>query len=338
MIKEAISCIFNNSNLSKTQIQEVFEEILSGLCDDILAACFITALELKGLDYNETLGAILSTNESINLKDKFNLDFLSKLPSIQNQHPLNCNNFLDISILQDIICAANGLFCYKYSFLDKINNSFEILKLMGINLDNVIKTSDFPLEEAGLIYFYLNDDIKFKKYTNKLRRNIPFDNVLNRVIEYLNPLRAKNIFYYTNSQEESEQSAKLFLDLNMENVIVVSNDTTPYVGLENDTYIAEGWKNKIFTYVVNMELLGFKKAKNDELKCENNEQNAKILYDILDNKIKDSRYDCAIVNSALSLYISKKSSSVMDGINLAKKTIDEGLAKEKFEQIKKFYN
>ena len=75
----------------------------------------------------------------------------------------------------------------------------------------------------------------------------------------------------------------------------------------------------------------------DELKSESIEQNKSELFEIMQGKLKNAKYDVIVLNSALALYISKKADSIMDGIDLAKKTIDTGLMLEKFEHIKKCY-
>ena len=84
--------------------------------------------------------------------------------------------------------------------------------------------------------------------------------------------------------------------------------------------------------------MGVEQKSNNELLCENYEQNAEDILAVIGNKTKNAKYEAAILNSALSLYISKKAPSLLDGLELAKKTLDTGLVLEKFNQIKNFYS
>ena len=87
------------------------------------------------------------------------------------------------------------------------------------------------------------------------------------------------------------------------------------------------------------EVLGVSKtASEDEIKCENETHCAELLENLFLNKINGAIYDIIVLNSSLSLYIAKKAGSILDGINLAKKLIDDGVVAQKFEQIKKFYS
>ena len=115
------------------------------------------------------------------------------------------------------------------------------------------------------------------------------------------------------------------------------DNNLPFISPNGETFIAEAWKNKIFTYVLSPELLGYSEASLDEIKVYSKEENAKNIIEIFENKLKDAKFNSIILNSALSLYISKKADSIISGINLAKKTIETGLALEKLNQIISFY-
>ena len=155
----------------------------------------------------------------------------------------------------------------------------------------------------------------------------------------LNPFSSKNLFLGVSDRNFANTMANVALKLNKENSIIVSSDNDfDYIYPNGETYIAEAWKNKIFTYVITPELLGFDSAQISEIEVENNEQNASDILNIIENKDIGAKYSMAIMNSALSLYISKKAESLIDGVNLAKSLISSGKVKEKFEQLKNFYS
>ena len=108
--------------------------------------------------------------------------------------------------------------------------------------------------------------------------------------------------------------------------------------MDGETKVAEAWKNKIFAYVLTPELLGVKASCLDELKCSSTEENANDILLLAQNKLVGAKYNAAILNAGLSLYISKKADSIIDGIDLAKDTINSGRMLEKYKQIKKSYS
>lgn len=330
MIIEATKSLIEGENLTLIDTREVFDEVLSGLSDEIQTSAFLTALKTKKTTNDELLGGILSSKEAINIpKITFN-----NQTSIQNLCLEKISNILDISLIQDLICCANELSIAKFAFED---NSFKTLETLGVNLKEEKDLTSLDFENLNFAYIYLSKNSPYYKYTHKIARSGLFDEILNPIFAFLNPLNSKNIFLGVKDKKDVQKYANIALSLNYENSIIVSNNNFPFLSLEKESFVAEAWKNKIFTYVITPDLLGFKEASNNDLIYKDEKENADIILGILEGKIKDFRYDFAILNSALSLYISKKADSIMDGINLAKKTIDTGLANEKLNQIKNFY-
>ncbi|MBQ9149783.1 hypothetical protein IJX73_02520 [bacterium] len=335
MIKEAINKLINEEDLTFIEIREVFDEILSGLANEAQISSFLTALKSKKITTDELLGAIVSSRDSFKFQ-QFGLNFSDGLESIAFDDK---NEYIDILLAIDLICSANNLSVSRYDFnsFSNKNKSFEILKTLGVNLEKNIDFLSNDFEKLNFSYFYLSQDIPYFKYSEKIRNTLPFDNILNITSKMLNPLKTKNLFLGICDKNLVETYANIALRLENNNSIIVCNDNIPFVSLSGESIVAEAWKNKIFTYVITPDLLGFKENDINELKCSDIRENANSLLNIMDNKLKNSMYDFIVLNSALALYISKKSDSIMEGIELAKKTIDTGKMKEKFLQIKNFY-
>ena len=335
MINEAINKLISSDELTFIDSREVFDEILSGLANETQISSFLTALKSCNITSDILLGAIVSSRESLKFQ-QLGLSISSGIESIALDNEIQ---YIDILLALDLICSANDLSVSRYnfdSFLHK-DKSFEILKLMGVNLDKNVDFSSSDFEKLNFSYFYLDQDSPYFKYSEKIRNILPFDNILNITSKMLNPLKNKNLFLGIKDKKMVETFANVSLKLDNDNSIIVASDNIPFVSIDGESIIAEACKNKIFTYVVNPELLGFENANIDEVKCESLEHNSSNLLEIMDNKLKTPMFDIIILNAALALYISKKADSIMDGINLAKSTIESGKMREKFNQIKSFY-
>ncbi len=342
MINEAIEELIKNNDLDFNLAKEVYDEIFSGLSNEIQASSFFTALASKKPSTDEIKAGIICARDSVK---KINLGF-SNESKIENISLVEDENYIDFTLANDLICAANGLiplrFCvdlHNYS-----SRSFEILSLMGVKFKQPEFDFYNEIENINLCYIYLSNHEAFFKYTQNLKKNLNFPNsacvnLLNLFEKMLNPYNSKNLFLGIKTPEKVEEFAKLALELNYENSIIVSGfDKTPFLSIENETNVAEAWKNKIFAYKFSPEFVDFKKAPLDEIKVENNQHCAEILLNIIENKIQGSIFDSIVLNSGFALYISKKAPSLIEGIDLAADTIKSGRLKEKFEQIKNFYN
>lgn len=229
----------------------------------------------------------------------------------------NNEEYLDIFFLMDIISAANNLNVFKYSLSNFKNNSFKTFENFNVKIQKNIDSN------INFNYFYLEADLKTK---NPVCLNL------------LNPCNAKDCFIGTDDFKSSEKIANLMINLNYLNAIVVSSkDNLPFMTLNEENYIAEAWKNKVFSYTLTSDLFNIKNVENNKLKVENKEHNKEIIENILNNKIKDHYFDFTVLNSGLVLYISKKADSLIKGVELAKNTIKSNKAKEKFTQILSHY-
>ena len=328
MINSAI-CNILNGEKSEINIQECFDEIFSGLCEPILSGVFLALYNTLEEKYEDIVAGI---NSARNALKKTNLDtdynFLIENICIDQK-----KQYLDISFATDIICASNDVAVVKsqpYNCFYK-NNSFETLKAFGIDINNLEK-NDF--EKTKFQYSYINQESAYLKYTQELFRILPFETILNKINPFLNPFNTKNCAIALCDKNKVEEYAKICLSLNYTNSIVFSSGDFPYVSIEEETIVSEAWKNKIFSYTITPELLGIQKNSLDSIKTENPAHCAEIIQAVFENKLKDSNYSAIIMNSALSLYITKCANSLMQGFELAKKTIESNMAIEKLNQLK----
>lgn len=331
MINEAINKLLSGNDLDDITITEVFDEILSGLADSVLASSFITALKVKNESVDEVKNAILASKNAVN---KINFNYNNE-NLIENIALFDDKNTLDITLASDIICAANNLGALKYSFNSPFyrNNSFEVLSNLGVDFNNEKFKNEFEI--LNFAYMFLEANEAYYKYSSEVSRKLPFFNIFNTIDKMLNPYEAKNIMLGVIKDELVEKFANISLKLNFSNAVIVCGaNNFPFISPEGESKVAEAWKNKVFSYNLTPELLGFKTYSIDEIKCENAEHNAQIIFDVFSNKLKGAPYEVIIMNSAMALYISKKADSILEGLELAKKTIDDGLALYKLEQIK----
>ena len=81
------------------------------------------------------------------------------------------------------------------------------------------------------------------------------------------------------------------------------------------------------------EELGIKKAEIKDLQGGDSALNAKIILDILNGE-KGPKRDIVLLNSAAALLTCGIAKDFTDGIKLAKKSLDEGLALKTLERLK----
>lgn len=337
MINSAIESLIKGEKLDLTTLKEAFDEVFSGLADITQASAFITALKINDLSQDELVNSVVCANDTF--KNDIRGAFLSSDSAITTLTFNDDKNIFDIDLAVDFVCAASGLKVFKQSLIsaNKIKKSFKILNLMGLKIEENFTFKD-EVVETDFLYGYLPSNHVFSKYCSEILANIKFDNILAFIYKMLNPYGVKNVVIGVDSKDKVNSLANICLDLNYNNSMVIAGfNGLEHVSIEGDTLIAEAWKNKIFTYVLNPKLLDIEPKSDENLKVENIEQNLEILERVFKNKEKNCYYDTIVLNSAMALYISKKAVSIVDAIALTKKMIEDNIVQEKIEQIKRAY-
>lgn len=323
----------NVQEYEEHELKEAYEEIFSGLADILLASSFITALKLKGETADDIVSSILVARDKIKriniVQDENN--------SIENIVLSPKNDVLDISFAVDVICCANEVNCLKYSIPLLKNPSFETLKAFGIkfNQDKSLNEIQDDFELNNLMYLNLLDNSSYIKYTLELSRKLPYDSILTYTNAMLNPFDVKNCSIAVFKKDLVEKFANVCLKTGYHNSVVYSGEDMSYITPYGESYVAEAWKNKIFAYKLTPVDLGFEEFEPDCLKVESSNESAEIINSVFLNKIQNAQFCAIVLNSALSLYITKKVSSIMEGVELAKQTIESNRAYEFLEKLKK---
>ncbi len=326
MINSAILNFLNNED-QDIDMQECFDEIFSGVCNPYISAVFLSLLKTRENSIEDIVAGINSARNAIK---KYNLDIDYDF-SIENMCLNEASEYLDISFATDIVCASCDVGAVKVLMPDGKNKSLSTLKSFNSEFCD-FKADDF--EKNKFMYAQISTDNPYLKYTQELSKALPYETILNIINKFLNPYNIKNCTLALCGRENVEKYAQICLNLGYTNSIVFSAGDFPYVSIEGETSISEAWKNKVFSYNVAPQLLGIEPNSLDSIKVENINHGAEIIKAVFGNKLKDSNYDAIVINSALALYITKRTKSLMEGIELARKTIDDKKAYEVLEGLK----
>ncbi len=115
-------------------------------------------------------------------------------------------------------------------------------------------------------------------------------------------------------------------------IIVTSEDGMDEVSLSAKTQVFTLKNNVTKNFIIDPKEFGFKKVSKKEISEGSPEQNAAFIIDILDG-VKNAKRDIVVLNSAVALVVGDKASSIEEGIILAEKSIDSGVAKKVLENL-----
>ena len=114
--------------------------------------------------------------------------------------------------------------------------------------------------------------------------------------------------------------------------VVHGEDGLDEITLTCNTKVSELNNGDIKDYYIDPTELGFDYCSEQDLKGGSAEDNANILRELLDGKGGPKR-DIVLLNAAAAIIAAGKASNFKEGIQVAKKSIDSGAARQKLKDL-----
>ncbi len=285
------------------------------------------------------------SSEEISAGAEVMREYALQLPvskELQNKLIDNCgtggdkSGSFNISTTVSFVLASCGCFVAKHGnrSITSKSGSADVLEKLGINLNLTPNRAVNLLENTGFVFMFAQNHHPTMKYIMPIRKNLSHRTIFNILGPLTNPAGVKKQLIGVFDKSYVEKLAYALKDLgSLSATIVSSEDGLDEVSISAKTHYATLKDGQVKTGVINPEDFGFKLATLDAIKGGNANENAKIIIDILNGKIKDAKRDIVILNSALALVVDGKAKSIKDGIKIAEEAIDSGKAKDKLKEI-----
>lgn len=330
MIKEAIETVVNGRSLTFEQGEAVMEEIMIGEATPAQFAAFVTALRIKGETVDEIAG-LASVMQA-------------KATPVQVTPPVvdTCgtggdgSSSFNISTTAAFIVAGAGLKVAKHGnrAMSSHCGSADVLEALGITIDLGAEAVAQCLEKVGIGFMFAPIFHPAMKYAIAPRREIGIRTVFNILGPLTNPARARFQVIGVPSKELGEKIASVLQRLGTEHSLVVhGTDGMDEISISRKSLVWDVNQHRVLPpYEVSPDDFGFMKASMTQIKGGTARQNAKILRSILSGEV-GVRRNIVIMNAAAALVAGNQASDLKEGAYIAEKTIDNGEALAKLDEL-----
>lgn len=334
MIREAISLIVENINLSEAEMAECMKEIMEGKATDAQVGSFLTALRIKGETIEEITAAAKIMREkatTINAPEGV-IDTCGTGGDMS--HTFN------ISTATAIVVASIGIPVAKHGSrsVSSRSGSADVLEALGMKIDLPPDKVERCLKETGFGFLFAPLFHPAMKYAIGPRREIGIRTVFNILGPLSNPAGAKRQVLGVFADRLTEPLAQVLGNLGAEDAMVVhGEDGLDEITISNETRISRFKDGKVETFYVTPEDFGLERADVKELVGGDKDDNARILLQILRGE-KGPKRDIVLINSAAALAVAGKVENFKEAVAIAAEAIDSGKAMKKLEEIVRVSN
>jgi anthranilate phosphoribosyltransferase len=167
------------------------------------------------------------------------------------------------------------------------------------------------------------------KYVAPIRKELGVRTIFNILGPLANP--AKPTFELLGVYDERLliPMTKTLQGLGLQGCMTVhSKDGLDELSISDKTYVCELRDGVVHSYVVEPEQFGLNTSPISSIQGGNAQENAEMIKAVLKGE-KGAKRDVVLLNSGAALYTAKKANSIKEGIELAAKAIDNGVAYKK---------
>ncbi|MCM8770903.1 MAG: anthranilate phosphoribosyltransferase [Candidatus Omnitrophica bacterium] len=333
MIKEAIAKIIERIDLSRHEMEEVMEEILTGKATHSQIACLLTGLRAKGETVEEITGAVAVMRRHvtrIEIKKETVLDTCGTGGDRKGT--------FNISTIAAFVAAGCGIVVAKHGnrCVSSLCGSADLLEELGVDINMDAERAKICLEKVGIAFLFAPNFHPAMKFAMPVRQEIGIRTVFNLLGPLTNPANAMHQLVGVYSAERTEVVARVLKNLGSRHVLVVhGEDGLDEITTTTQTRVSELKDGKIRNYIIKPQDFGIKCTKINNLSGGNAAYNIAILEDVLEGKKGPAR-DIVLLNAGAAIYVADKAKNILEGIEMAKESIDSGQALKKLELLRQY--
>ena len=344
MIKQAISKVVRQEDLSEEEMRGVMDEIMEGLATPAQIGAFITALRIKGETVDELVGAAKSLrtkarklhiqNHLVNIdRDEINIDDETILDTCGTGG--DGTNTFNVSTTTAFVAAGGGVRVAKHGnrAVSSRCGSADVLEHLGIKLDINDANVEQCIREIGIGFLYAPLYHGAMKYAAGPRREIGIRTIFNLLGPLTNPAGATVQVLGVYLPKLTDKMAQVLARLHTREAFVVCGEGTfDEISICGPTRVSHLKGDKITTFKITPEEFGLPRAKPESIRGGTARDNARIVRSILEGE-KGPRRDMVLLNAAAAFVAAGLDNNFEDGIERAKESIDSGKAKEKLDAL-----
>jgi len=326
MIKDILTKLSQEQDLSYEEMQDVVNSIMSGEEEDVDIENFLLSLNKKGIKEPEiTAAATVMREKSLkfDIGDGTHIDTCGTGGT--GLHTFNC------STASSFVAAAGGASITKHGnkAISSKSGSADFLTEAGADITHDRNKLLNVFNQVGFIFLFAPLHHSSMKYVMPARQRIGKKTIFNLLGPHTNPCGARRQIIGVYDKSLLSIFSKVARNLDMEHVMVVhGEDGLDEISITGPTHISEYKDYKINEYSICPEDFGVASASFDEIAAQSSEESLRMVKEAFAGE-KSAVQDMIALNAGAALYIARKVDSIGDGVELSYNLMNNGRAADK---------
>ena len=319
-MKNLLKDLYNHKIMNKDEAKNALILLTNGTANASQISSFLTVFLMRDITSEELDGF---REAMIELSTNINIDG-SELIDLCGTGGDGKDTF-NISTVSSFVVAGAGIKVAKHGNYGVSSScgSSNIISHLGHKFSNDVDTLRYSLEKSNICFLHAPLFHPSLKNISPIRGELGVKTFFNMLGPMVNPIQPKNQLVGVFNSNIFRLYSHIYSKSDKNYCIVHSIDgydeislTSPFKLFSNHSDIMLEPKDLNFDNIEPLSLSGGK----------NIDESLKIFLNVLKNKGKKEQMDSVLANSGLAIYCAKKLSSINEGVELARESLESGKA------------
>jgi len=331
-IQQAIQAVLEHRDLSREEMAEVMQIIMTGEATAAQIGGFLIGLRMKGETVDEITAAAQVMRE------------LATPVSVSSDHLVDIvgtggdgSGTFNISTACSFVVSAAGGTVAKHGnrSVSSKSGSADLLEAAGVNLQLNADQVAECIDEIGVGFMFAPLHHSAMKHAIGPRKEMAVRTIFNVLGPLTNPAGAPNQLLGVYNQELVEPIAQVAKALGSRHVMVVhSDDGMDEISIGAVTHCAELFDGTITCYTIKPAEFDITEAPLSDIQVADAKGSLTVIQSVLNN-VAGPALDIVALNAGAAIYVAGLEATLSDGVAKARQVIADGSAAAKLAALVK---
>ena len=331
MLKPYLAKIINRQNLTAEEAQQAMDIIMTGQATQAQIGAYLVAMRMKGETIEEITGSARAMRaNAVKVKLPDNTGPVYDIVGTGGDGARTFN----ISTAAAFVIAGAGRTVAKHGNRAASSQcgSADVLGALGLNLELTPEQIAGAITEIGIGFLFAPRFHPAMKHAVGPRKEIGQRTIFNILGPLTNPAGASIQLTGVFSPSLTEPLARVLAELGSRAALVIygaggTDELTP-CGPNRISHLKNG---AVTTYELDPAALGFPPATLEDLRGDSPDESARMMRDLLSNKLNGARRDAVLLNAAAAL--AAESSDYPIALEEASHSLNSGAALARLDAL-----
>lgn len=321
-LREALSRIAIGQSFTEAESEEIFGRIVAGDVSPLQVAALLMGLRVRGETVEELTGAVRALRGRMTRiqAPKGAMDVCGT----GGDGALSWN----ISTAVALVVAACGVPVAKHGnrAISSRSGGADVLAALGVKVDTDPALTQQMLNDVGFAFLLAPAHHAAMANVGEIRRTLGVRTVFNLLGPLSNPAGVERQLIGVYDRRWAQPVAEVLQRLGTTSAWVVhGSDGMDEITLSGETLVVQLKDGQITNFTISPDDVGLSRADPARLKGGDPQENAAALRGLLDGEPGPYR-DIVLLNAAAALVVAGQAQDVRDGLEWARRAIDNGAA------------